>query len=183
MLKTTTTCAPPVRYALGDSSLGLLLVATRCLSHAQTLCAVIPGDDQQSLLDNLALWFGDHEYIVGDAITRAMLNKVICLARGETATESLPVSLQGTTFQRQVWRALMSIPSGSTRSYGQLARQLGKPRGARAVASACAANRLAVVVPCHRVVAANGNLSGYRWGQQRKRQLLEWEARTIPKVC
>ena len=166
-------------YALDDSPLGLILVAA-CQQPgsepAQSLCAVIPGDHQAALLDCLGQWFPDHQLTPGNEITKALLDSVIRLANAEPLADAPLLTLQGTDFQKQVWRALLAIPAGETRSYGQLARQLGKPQGARAVASACAANRLAIVVPCHRVVAADGKLSGYRWGPHRKQRLLQQEA-------
>ena len=105
-----------------------------------------------------------------------IIQALMCLESPQRAAE-LPLDIQGTAFQRQVWAALQSIPPGSKRTYAQIANQIGKPKAVRAVAGACAANTIAVIVPCHRVVRSDGGLGGYRWGIERKQTLLEHEAR------
>ena len=106
--------------------------------------------------------------------------KVIGFVESPRIGLDLPLDIRGTVFQRRVWKALQEIPIGSTASYSEVAKKVGAPGSARAVAQACAANRLAVAIPCHRVVRNDGGLSGYRWGVERKRKLLAREARTLP---
>ena len=108
-----------------------------------------------------------------------ILPKVIRFIDAPQSRPDLPLSIEGTAFQKTVWEALRAIPAGKTVSYAELAAKVGRPKAVRAVAGACAANRLAVVIPCHRVVRSDGNLSGYRWGMERKRALLEREASRV----
>lgn len=159
-----------IRYALGQAELGTVLVA----ATARGICAILLGDDPAALADDLCTRFPQARLQPADEGFGAWVDAVVALvdAPGEGGRFALPLDIQGTLFQRRVWEALRAIPAGSTVSYGELADRLGAPGAARAVAAACAANKLAVAVPCHRVVASGGSLSGYRWGVDRKRALL-----------
>ena len=165
-----------IRFALADCSLGAVLVA----ATAQGVCAVSLGDDPQALLVEFQDRFPQAELVGGDPGFEALVARVLAVleAPGATAAEAaaLPLDIRGTAFQQRVWRALRDIAPGRTVSYTDVAEALGVPRAVRAVASACAANTLAVLIPCHRVVRRDGSLSGYRWGLQRKRALLDSEA-------
>ncbi|MDX1803555.1 MAG: methylated-DNA--[protein]-cysteine S-methyltransferase, partial [Alcanivorax sp.] len=160
-------------YTFAPSSLGQLLVA----ASDKGLCAISLGDDRPALLHALQAQFPqaqleqNHDHL-GDS-----LQQVLSLLDRPSTRLSLPLDIRGTAFQQRVWDALQALPVGSTISYQQLAQQLGMPRGSRAVARACAANRLALVIPCHRVVRKDGALAGYRWGSERKRALLAREQR------
>lgn len=114
-----------------------------------------------------------------DPTLEAEIDAAVASVEGESAVPAAPLDLRGTAFQLKVWRALCKIPRGQTRSYSQFAKELGRPTAVRAVARACAANRVALLVPCHRVVGASGALTGYRWGVERKRQLLAAEAAAV----
>jgi AraC family transcriptional regulator of adaptative response/methylated-DNA-[protein]-cysteine methyltransferase len=161
-----------IHLAIGPSSLGLVLVAR----SDRGMAAVLIGDDHEALRRELRARFPGSTLDEGDGESLAMLGEVIgCIERPGRALD-VPLDLGGTEFQRTVWRALREIPSGTTTTYTEIAVRLGRPKSARAVAQACAANALAVVVPCHRVVRRDGSLSGYRWGVQRKRALLDSEA-------
>lgn len=166
-----------IRFALAQCSLGSILVA----ATEQGVCAIALGDEPEPLLQELQQQFPRANLVGADAAFESLVAQVIGLVERPTAGSSLPLDIRGTAFQEQVWQALTRIPPGTTVTYAQLAQSLGKPNAVRAVASACAANRLAVAVPCHRVVRADGSLSGYRWGVERKRQLLEREASNEPK--
>ena len=168
----TTTQA--MRFAIGESSLGLVLVA----ESDAGVRAVLFGDDAGALVQDLQSRL-DGTVLAADADgVQASLDAVVDCIEAPHLTLARPLDPQGTPFQNSVWQALRRIPAGTTVSYGELARRLGVPGSARAIAAACAANPLAVVVPCHRAIAANGALSGYRWGMARKRALLQREART-----
>lgn len=161
-----------IRFGTAACCLGELLVA----ATTRGLCAVLLGNDDRALLEELQRRFPKAELQTGSASFSAVLNPVIrVIDRSEACHADMPLDLRGTLFQRKVWDALQDIPPGRTITYGQLARRLGLPGGARAVAQACGANPAAVIVPCHRVVAADGGLGGYRWGIERKRALLEKE--------
>jgi AraC family transcriptional regulator of adaptative response/methylated-DNA-[protein]-cysteine methyltransferase len=162
-----------VGYALVDTRLGRLLVA----ATARGVCAVALGDDDAALLG----WLHDElpaaELATGagvEAYARAVAAWVDA-GEDDAPLRDLPLDLDGTDFQRRVWRALRAIPYGATWTYADLAREVGAPRAARAVAAACAANRVALVVPCHRVVRGDGASGGYRWGAERKARLLAAE--------
>jgi AraC family transcriptional regulator of adaptative response/methylated-DNA-[protein]-cysteine methyltransferase len=161
-----------IRFAIGDCGLGSVLVACSDVG----VCAILLGDDPQELLDDLQDRFPRAELIGGDAEFDHLVGKVIALVDQPAIPVELPLDVRGTAFQRKVWQALRAIPAGETRSYSQIAEQLDMPKGARAVARACAANALAVAIPCHRVVKNDGALSGYRWGIERKKKLLALEA-------
>jgi AraC family transcriptional regulator, regulatory protein of adaptative response / methylated-DNA-[protein]-cysteine methyltransferase len=160
-----------IRHAHAPCSLGTLFVA----ATARGLCAVEFSDPAAGEA-GLRRRFPDAQIAAGDRQLDRWLKQLIALVDSGESGAGLPLDIRGTAFQTRVWRALQKIPPGTTVSYGQLARKLGDPQGARAVASACARNSLAVVVPCHRVVGADGALTGYRWGIARKRALLAREA-------
>ncbi len=163
-----------LRYAVGACSLGAVLVAR----SPRGVCAILLGDDRAALEGQLREQFPRAQLQPGGPGFARLLQRVVALVEDPADAPGLPLDLRGTAFQMRVWRALGAIPAGSRLSYAALARRLGRPRAARAVAGACAANPLAVAVPCHRVVAANGTLAGYRWGLARKQALLRREART-----
>jgi AraC family transcriptional regulator of adaptative response/methylated-DNA-[protein]-cysteine methyltransferase len=139
------------------------------------VCAILLGDEPAALVRELQDRFRQAELIGADRDFERRVAQVVGLVEAPGAGVDLPLDLRGTAFQRRVWAALRQIPAGETISYAALARRIGQPRAARAVAAACAANPVAVVVPCHRVVRTDGSLSGYRWGVERKRALLERE--------
>lgn len=161
-----------IRFAVGQCSLGAILVAASDCG----ICAILLGDDADSLMQDLQTRFFAAELQGGDAAFEQTVAQVVGLVEAPQAGLQLPLDLRGTAFQQRVWRALQTIPSGTTVSYRQLAEQIGAPQSARAVAQACAANPLAVAIPCHRVIRIDGGLSGYRWGIARKQALLAREA-------
>lgn len=157
-----------IRFAIAECSLGSLLVA----STEKGVCCVLLGDDAQVLAQDLQQRFSAAELVGADPQYESTVARVVALVEQPRLGLKLPLDIQGTAFQQRVWQALQTIPAGSTLSYSELARQLGMPQAARAVASAIAANPIAVAVPCHRVVRNDGSISGYRWGVERKRALL-----------
>lgn len=161
-----------IQYAVGACSLGKVLVA----STAMGVCAVLLGDSAQAVRAQLRTAFPRANLSEGDRNFRRLVAKVVGLVEAPARGLSLPLDVRGTAFQRRVWQALLDLPAGTTVTYAQLARSIGASRAARAVASACAANLIAVAVPCHRVVRADGTPSGYRWGLHRKQKLLERES-------
>ncbi len=160
-----------IRFALGQCSLGAILVA---LSEAG-VCAILIGDEPDALLRDLQDRFPRAELIGGDAGFETLVARVVGFVEAPGLGLDLPLDLRGTAFQQRVWQALRDIPAGRTESYAEVARRIGAPGAVRAVASACAANPVAVAIPCHRVVRTDGGLSGYRWGVERKRALLDRE--------
>jgi len=162
-----------IRFALGQCSLGAILVA----ATERGVCAISLGDDPEALLRELQDRFPKAEMIGGDRDFEQLVAKVVGFIEQPTQSVDLPLDIRGTAFQQRVWAALARIPAGKTLSYSELARHVGMPSAVRAVASACAANKLAVAIPCHRVLRNDGALSGYRWGVARKRALLDREAR------
>ena len=161
-----------IRFAIAACSLGALLVA----STDKGVCAILLGDDADMLLRDLQDRFPQADLRGAEPDYEQTVAKVIGMVEAPALGLDLPLDVRGTAFQQRVWQALREIPAGSTVSYAELARRIGLPTGARAVAGACAANALAVAIPCHRVVRNDGALSGYRWGVERKRQLLDREA-------
>jgi AraC family transcriptional regulator, regulatory protein of adaptative response / methylated-DNA-[protein]-cysteine methyltransferase len=161
-----------IRFAVGECSLGSLLVA----GTEKGVCAIFLGDDPQQLICDLQDRFPHATLVGGDEQFEQWVAKVVALVEVPGAGLDLPLDVRGTAFQRRVWQALRNIPMGSTISYADLAAAMGAPKAVRAVARACASNPLAIAIPCHRVVRTDGGLSGYRWGVERKRQLLEREA-------
>lgn len=162
-----------IRFAIGQCSLGSILVAC----SARGVCAILLGEDPDALARELQDGFPRAHLIGGDARFERLVARVVDHVENPALGLDLPLDVRGTVFQRRVWQALRAIPAGTTVSYGELAKRIGAPRSARAVARACAANTLAVAIPCHRVVSAGGGLSGYRWGVERKRELLRRETR------
>ncbi|NRR29296.1 bifunctional DNA-binding transcriptional regulator/O6-methylguanine-DNA methyltransferase Ada [Oxalobacteraceae bacterium] len=161
-----------IRFAIGACSLGAILVA----STDKGICAILMGDDPDALARELQDRFPKAELRGAEPEYEAVVAQVVGLVEQPEIGLDLPLDVRGTAFQQRVWQALRGIPSGRTVSYTELAELVGLPRGARAVAGACAANALAVAIPCHRVVRNDGALSGYRWGVERKAALLEREA-------
>ncbi len=161
-----------IRFALAECTLGSVLVA----ASEAGLCAIDLGDDPEALLDALQKRFVRAELIGADPGFESLVARVLGVVDGNDAGRDLPLDIRGTAFQKKVWQALRNIPRGQTVSYANLAKRLGMLKGARAVAQACAANPLAVLVPCHRVVRRDGKLAGYRWGLARKETLLVREA-------
>jgi AraC family transcriptional regulator of adaptative response/methylated-DNA-[protein]-cysteine methyltransferase len=161
-----------IRYATGLCTLGVLLVAR----SEQGICAILLGDSVGALTGELQDRFPRAILTRGEQGFDRLLSTVIAFIESPGIGLDLPLDAQGTAFQRRVWQALRSIPPGETASYTEIASRIGAPDSARAVAQACGANPLAVAIPCHRVVRADGGLSGYRWGVERKRALLQREA-------
>ncbi|MBW8823081.1 MAG: bifunctional DNA-binding transcriptional regulator/O6-methylguanine-DNA methyltransferase Ada [Xanthomonadales bacterium] len=160
-----------IRYALGDTSLGRVLIA----ATDRGLCTILFGEDDDALVADLHARFSRAECISDDAALAKHFADVIRLVDDPAHGPDLPLDIRGTAFQQKVWSQLRRLPAGKTVSYSELATQIGAPDAARAIAGACAANPLAVAIPCHRVVRADGALSGYRWGVQRKKKLLQRE--------
>ena len=160
-----------IRFAVAQCSLGAILVA----QSERGICAILMDDDPAMLVKDLQDRFPKAHLIGGDGDFEQMVARVIGFVEAPAIGLDLPLDLRGTAFQERVWQALRKIPVGSTLSYADIAARIGAPRAVRAVARACAANRLAVAVPCHRVVRQDGALSGYRWGVERKRELLRRE--------
>jgi AraC family transcriptional regulator of adaptative response/methylated-DNA-[protein]-cysteine methyltransferase len=160
-----------IRFTTVDTALGAVLVA----ATERGLCSVTLGEDAATLEAALRREYPAAQVERRDDELRGWAGAVIARLAGDEA-ERVPLDVHGTAFQRRVWEALQRIPRGTTRSYAEIARELGQPSAARAVARACASNRLAVVIPCHRVVRGDGGLGGYRWGLERKRELLDGEA-------
>ncbi|WP_407352530.1 bifunctional DNA-binding transcriptional regulator/O6-methylguanine-DNA methyltransferase Ada [Luteimonas sp. R10] len=163
-----------IRFAVGQCSLGAILVA----SSAKGIAAILLGDDPDALLCSLQDQFPKAHLVGGDRAYESLVARVVGLVESPGLGLDLPLDVRGTAFQQRVWQALRDIPAGRTATYAEIARRIGTPKSVRAVAGACAANALAVAIPCHRVVRSDGALSGYRWGVERKRALLEREAAT-----
>lgn len=162
-----------IRFAVGDCSLGSVLIA----ATDKGVAAVEFADAPQPLLDRLMSRFPDAELIAGDQDFERLAASVIALVEEPAKAVALPVDVRGTAFQERVWQALRRIPAGSTATYAEIAAAIGAPKATRAVANACGANRVAVVIPCHRVVRTDGGAGGYRWGIERKETLLAREAK------
>jgi AraC family transcriptional regulator of adaptative response/methylated-DNA-[protein]-cysteine methyltransferase len=160
-----------IRFAIGQCSLGAILVA----QSGRGVCAILLGDDPQQLVCDLQDKFRKANLIGADHEFEQLIAQVVGFIEAPALGLDLPLDVQGTAFQERVWQALREIPVGSTASYADIALRIGAPKAVRAVAQACGANSLAVAIPCHRVVRSDGTLSGYRWGVERKRQLLERE--------
>jgi AraC family transcriptional regulator, regulatory protein of adaptative response / methylated-DNA-[protein]-cysteine methyltransferase len=160
-----------LRFAVGECSLGSVLVA----ASDKGVCAILLGDDPDALARDLQDRFPNAPLVGGDAAFDRWVAAVVGLVERPALGLTLPLDIRGTAFQVRVWEALRRIPPGSTVSYTQIAEQIGQPSAARAVARACAANAIAVAIPCHRVVRTDESLSGYRWGVQRKAELLRRE--------
>jgi len=163
-----------IQFAVGACSLGAILVAE---SH-RGICAILLGDDPEALVQDLQDRFPQALLRGDEPDFEQRIAQVVGMIEVPTTQPNLPLDIRGTAFQHRVWQALRAIPAGCTLSYSELAAAIGSPRAVRAVASACAANALAVAIPCHRVIRQDGALSGYRWGIERKRELLAREARS-----
>jgi AraC family transcriptional regulator, regulatory protein of adaptative response / methylated-DNA-[protein]-cysteine methyltransferase len=162
-----------IRVAVKQCALGLVLIA----ATQKGICTIEFGEDEKMLTDRLAARFPNALLMPSDAQFEAWLEKTLAHINAPTKAFDLPLDIRGTVFQQQVWKALQDIPTGTTASYSEIAQVIAKPKAVRAVATACASNTLAVAIPCHRVVRGNGELSGYRWGVDRKKQLLDNEAK------
>jgi AraC family transcriptional regulator of adaptative response/methylated-DNA-[protein]-cysteine methyltransferase len=160
-----------IHYSAVPTTLGLLLVAVT----ERGICSVSLGDDEDALVSTLRAEYPAAELVRTSDATDRLVDAVVAHVEGNARGDELPLDLRATAFQWQVWRALQRIPEGATRSYQEIARELGQPSAARAVARACASNRVAVLIPCHRVVRGDGALGGYRWGVARKAALLARE--------
>ena len=160
-----------IRFAVGVASLGSVLVA----ATQSGVCAILIGDNPDVLLDDLQRRFANAQFVGADESFEQVVAHVVALVEEPHQAIQLPLDIRGTAFQQRVWQALTRIPAGQTMTYLQIAKAIGAPNACRAVAQACGANPLAVAIPCHRVVRTNGDLSGYRWGIDRKQMLIDRE--------
>ena len=163
-----------VHYTVVPVSLGLLLVAVT----ERGICGVSLGDSEEALVAALRAELPAAELVRASDARDRLVDSVVAHVEGQSSGDELPIDVRATAFQWQVWRALQRIPEGATRTYQEIARELGQPSAARAVARACASNRVAILIPCHRVVRGDGGLGGYRWGVARKAALLAREGAT-----
>jgi AraC family transcriptional regulator of adaptative response/methylated-DNA-[protein]-cysteine methyltransferase len=161
-----------IRFAVGECSLGSILVA----ATRKGVCAISLGDDPQELVHDLERRFARAVLIGADEDFERVVAQVVGLVENPGVGTELPLDIRGSAFQRRVWQALTEIPPGKTASYAEIARRIGAPRSSRAVANACGSNPLAVAIPCHRVIRSDGGLAGYRWGVERKRELITRES-------
>lgn len=161
-----------IRFTTSECSLGTILVA----QSERGVCVILIGDDPDTLVHDLKDRFPNASLVETNEELARTLNCVVNFIEAPHLGLDLPLDIRGTEFQKKVWQALSKIPAGSTASYTDVANLIGAPKAVRAVASACGANALAVAIPCHRIVRSDGGLSGYRWGIERKRLLLEREA-------
>ena len=167
-----------INFAIGQTTLGAILVA----SSKKGVVAILLGEDPEKLLRDLQDRFPRAKLIGADEGYEKLVARVVGLIEAPGRGLSLPLDIRGTAFQRRVWRALQRISAGTTVSYADVARKIGAPKSVRAVAGACAANNIAVAIPCHRVVRTDGSLSGYAWGLDRKRQLIDRESEQTAKL-
>jgi AraC family transcriptional regulator, regulatory protein of adaptative response / methylated-DNA-[protein]-cysteine methyltransferase len=167
------TCVEEIRFAVGQTSLGAILVA----SSTKGIASILLGDDPDELVRNLQDRFAKARLIGADRDYESLVARIVSFVDTPGSDLNLPLDIRGTAFQRRVWQKLQEIPVGKKVTYAEVARRIGLPKAVRAVAGACAANNLAVAIPCHRVVRTDGSLSGYAWGIERKRVLLERESR------
>ena len=165
--------AATIGFAIAPCSLGFVIIAV----SEQLIRSIMVGDDPEMLMSDLQNQFPHHAIELNENDDAGLVAKVVDLIERPDKALELPLDIRGTDFQMRVWDALKQVPAGTTVSYTFLAEQIGAPNSVRAVAQACAANPLAVAIPCHRAVCANGDLAGYRWGIERKRALLEREAK------
>ena len=161
-----------LQVAVGDSSLGPIPVA----SSEKGISAILFGSDRDALLAALRAEFPHAGFVEVEEGQSEVFAKVVRLVEQPARGLDVPLDIAGSDFQRRVWQAIETIPVGETASYAEVARRIGSPDAVRAVAQACASNAIAVAIPCHRVVRNDGGLSGYRWGVERKRALLDREA-------
>lgn len=169
-----------IRFTIGSCALGAILVAI----NQRGVCAIALGDDAEILRCDYQKRLPNAKYRPGDDECEQRLAEVVGFIDSprQALKPDFPLDLQGTTFQQRVWQALLEIPFGTTASYTQIAQRINAPKSARAVAGACAANPLAIIIPCHRVIHRDGSLSGYHWGIERKTQLLQRERDDLFKV-
>lgn len=167
-----------IRFAIGQCSLGAILVA----ESQRGICAILLGEDAAALLEDLQDTFPRAELQGGDPDFEQRVATVVGFVEAPGTGLSLPLDIRGTAFQQRVWQALQAIPAGSTASYAEIAARIGSPAATRAVARACASNLIAIAIPCHRVIRQDGGMAGYRWGLERKRELLEREAASCTQV-
>jgi AraC family transcriptional regulator of adaptative response/methylated-DNA-[protein]-cysteine methyltransferase len=165
-----------IDFTIVPSALGEVLVA----ATGRGICAVKLGDDAAALEAELREEFSAAEITRREGVRADWVRGVVALAAGQPSNAELPLDVRGTAFQQMVWKALRKIPAGKTRSYGEIARRIGRPSAVRAVAQACGANPTALVVPCHRAIQSDGGLGGYHWGLARKRKLLAAERQEAP---
>lgn len=168
----TKTPMPKINYVQGSCGLGQIIVGV----EGDAICAVLLGDRHETLLDELQSYFPRAELHENKTELTPYLQVLLNLSNNPKQKFTLPLTLRGTPFQQRVWQTIREIPPGQTLTYTELAYRIGQPNAVRAVASACAANKIAIAIPCHRVLRQDGSLSGYRWGIERKRLLLEREA-------
>ncbi len=161
-----------IKYTVANTTLGKVLVA----ATERGVSAVYLGENEKNLVEELRKEYEKAQIVRAAEGNESWLNEIVRRVEGNAPSVDLPLDVQATAFQRRVWQELQKIPRGTTRTYTQVARSLGKPRSVRAVARACATNPVSIVVPCHRVIRSDGTLAGYRWGLSRKEKLLEREA-------
>lgn len=164
-------CGETIHFAIGECSLGAIIVA----ATDKGVCSIALGDDPNELIQALQSDFSKATLLAGDKNFETLVANVVGLVEDPPQNINLPLDIRGTVFQKKVWRAISAIPTGKTVNYTDIARTIGNPKSARAVAQACGANRFAVAIPCHRVIRSDGSLAGYRWGVERKRTLLDLE--------
>ena len=168
-----------IKFSIRECSLGQVLVA----ASDKGVCHLALGDESEPLLSDLHSRFPKARFVRGDADFETLAAEAVRFVEAPTGSFDLPLDIHGTAFQRRVWAAMREIPPGAKVSYAEIAQRIGEPKAVRAVAAACAANRIALAIPCHRVVHKDGSLSGYRWGVKRKRALLEREAGVKTARC
>ena len=161
-----------MQVTVGECALGSVLVA----ASPRGVCAVLLGDDTPALWQDLQRRFPEARLMEGDRAHQSLAEEVARLVAAPGRSFDLPLDVRGTDFQQRVWRTLRLVPAGTTTTYTEIAHRIGSPKAVRAVAGACAANPVAVAIPCHRVVRCDGGISGYRWGVERKRALLQRES-------
>jgi AraC family transcriptional regulator of adaptative response/methylated-DNA-[protein]-cysteine methyltransferase len=167
--------AEKIKFATGKSELGTVLVAR----SAAGVCAILIGDGAEVLRRDLAEEFTDAKLVRDDRALRTDLEKILTFIKTPAKGLDLPLDIRGTPFQRRVWDALLGVRVGYKITYAALASRIGEPHAIRAVANACAANAIALAIPCHRVVRSDGALAGYRWGAERKRRMVEKEGEAL----
>jgi len=164
-----------IAYATTSCDFGSLLVAMTDIG----ICAVKLGDRPETLIKTFTSEFKQASIIQDDVTLKPWLEKIIKLTESTKSEQKFPLDVQGTIFQKEVWQALQAIPYGETRTYQDIAKSINKPNATRAIGSACGANPVAIVIPCHRVIRSDGKLGGYRWGIERKRQLIIQEEQKL----
>lgn len=164
-----------ITYSTTSCNLGILLVATTSTG----ICAVKLGDRPETLINTFLSEFKQASIIQDDLILKPWIEKIIKLTEGINYDQNFPLDIHGTIFQQKVWQTLKCIPYGETRTYQEIAKSINKPNATRAIGSACGANPVALIIPCHRVIRSDGKLGGYRWGIERKQQLIAQEGKKL----